>query len=64
MKNFEQRVSRLEKQTGMTQERSVLIITCADPEVPGYMAIVYNGQLTAKEHAELTEKYGEEWDWP
>jgi len=61
MLNLKRRIHRLEKQTGMTQERYVLIITCADPEVPGYKALVYNGQLTAKEREELRAKYGEEW---
>ena len=72
MKNFKQRVSRLERQTGVSDPRWVLVITCTDPDAarpperfgvevaPNHFALVWGGPLTTAELAELKSKYAAE----
>jgi len=71
MTNLEKRVAQLEDKLGMKQERSILVIRCADPDLeeeglddlpgekigPNCFAFVWGGALTSDELAELRAKY-------
>ena len=72
MKNFKQRVGRLEKKLGTKDDRLILIITCADPEefpedsnfkkdeiLPGVLCFVYGKPLSNEERTQLQAEYAD-----